>query len=111
MLASHPPFAEGLCRTGSGIEEPALGNAKGSIEQGQPAETQSSDVIGNVPIREAGGVSTYTTHPRSPAPSRQQPWVPDAAMGARLLCGVTLCLLGAGESWTHRGASEIPLPP
>ncbi|CAM9932029.1 unnamed protein product [Rangifer tarandus platyrhynchus] len=33
--------------------------------------------------------------PGSPVPSQQQPWVPDAAMGSRLLCCVTLCLLGA----------------
>ena len=45
-LPSHPSFAEGLCRTGNGIEEPALGPAKGSRGQGQPAETQSSEVIG-----------------------------------------------------------------
>ena len=110
-LTSHPLFAEGLCRTGNGIEEPALGNAKGSTEQGQPAETQSSDVIGKGSNQGSRWVSTYTSQPRSPAPSQQQPWVPDAAMGARLLCGVTLCLLGAGESWTHRGASEMPCLP
>ena len=46
VLNSQPPLAEGLCRTGKGIEEPALGPAKGSRGQGQPAETQSSDVIG-----------------------------------------------------------------
>ncbi|XP_043318289.1 uncharacterized protein LOC122437858 [Cervus canadensis] len=34
--------------------------------------------------------------PGRPAPSQQQPWVPDAAKGSRLLCWVTLCLLGAG---------------
>ena len=46
VLTSHPPFAEGLCGTGKGIEEPALGPGKGFSGQGQPAETQSSDVIG-----------------------------------------------------------------
>ncbi|KAI4543404.1 hypothetical protein MG293_006198 [Ovis ammon polii] len=37
-----------------------------------------------------------TTEARSPAPSQQQSWVPDVAMGSRLLCCVTLRLLGAG---------------
>ena len=46
VLTSHTPFAEGLYRTGKGIEEPALGPTKVSRGQGQPAETQRSDVIG-----------------------------------------------------------------
>ena len=32
-LTSHPPFAEGLCRTGNGIAEPALGSACIDTEQ------------------------------------------------------------------------------
>ena len=100
VLTSHPPFAEGLCKTRKGIEEPALGPAKGSSGQGQPAETESSDVISKCSNQGTGGSALYTTHPRSPAPSQQPPWVPDAAMGSRLLCCVTLCLLGAGEAWT-----------
>ena len=71
MHTSHPPFAEGLCRTGKGIEEPALGPAKGSSGQGQPAEAQSSDVIGKCSNQGTGGSALYTTHPRSPAPSQQ----------------------------------------
>ena len=99
MHTSHPPFAELLCRTGKGIEEPALGPPKGSSGQGQPAETQSSDVIiGKCSNQGTGGSELYATHPRSLSPSQQQSWVPDAAMGSRLLCCVTLCLLGAGVS-------------
>ena len=103
-LTSHPSFAEGLCRTGNGIEEPALGPAKGSRGQGQPAEAQSSDVISKFSNQGTGGSALYTTHSRSPTPSQQQPWLPDAAMGSRLLCCVTLCFLGAGESWTQCGS-------
>ena len=110
MLTSHPPLAEGLCRTGKGIEEPALGPAKGSSGQGQPAETQSSDVIGKCSNQGTGGLALYTTHPRSPAPSQQQSWVPDAAMGFRLLC-VTLCLLEQVSPAHSVGASEMSLPP
>ena len=44
-LPSHLSFLAAV-RTGNGIEEPALGPAKGSRGQGQPAETQSSEVIG-----------------------------------------------------------------
>ena len=35
VLTSHPPFAEGLCGTGKGIEEPALGPAKGFSGSGK----------------------------------------------------------------------------
>ena len=75
MHTSHPPFAEQLCRTGKGIEEPPLGPPKGSSGQGQPAETQSSDVIGQCSNQGTGGSALYTTHPRSPGPSQQQSWV------------------------------------
>jgi len=34
VLASHPPLAEGLCRTRNGLEEPALGPAKVSSDKG-----------------------------------------------------------------------------
>ena len=34
VLTSHPPFAEGLCRTGKGIEESAMDPAKGSSGSG-----------------------------------------------------------------------------
>ncbi|XDA75982.1 hypothetical protein R6Z07F_006148 [Ovis aries] len=96
-----PTLCWGLCRTGKGIEEPALGPAKGSRGQRQPAETQSSDVIGKCSNQGTGGSALYTTHPGSHAPSQQLSWVPDAAMGSRFLCCVTLCLLGAGDSWTQ----------
>ena len=33
VLASHPPFAEGLCRTGKGIEEPTMGPGQGPVDQ------------------------------------------------------------------------------
>ena len=88
VITSHPPFAEGLCGTGKGIEEPALGPAKGSRGQGQPAETQSSDVIGKCSNQGSRRVSTLHHSPRSPAPSQQLSWVPDAAVGSRLLCCV-----------------------
>ena len=67
-LTSHPPFAEGLCRTGKGIEEPALGPAKGSSGQGQPAETQSSDVIGKCSNQGNRRVSTLHHSPQEPRP-------------------------------------------
>ena len=67
------------------------------------------DIIGNAPIREAGGSALTPLSPGVP-PSQQQPWVPDTAMGARLLCGVTLCLLGAGESGHSADVSEMSLP-
>ena len=73
-LPSHLSFLAAV-RTGNGIEEPALGPAKGSWEQGQPAETQSSDVIGKCSNQGTGGSALYTTHPRSPASSQQQSWV------------------------------------
>ena len=66
----------------------------------QPAETQSSDIIGKCSNQGTGGSALTPPHPRSPAPSQQWSWVPDAAMGSRLLCYVTLYLLGAGEAWT-----------
>ena len=91
--------------------QPAETQSSGSSEQGQPAETQSSDVIGKGSNQGSRSVSTYTTQPRIPATSQQQPWVPDAAMGARLLCGVTLCLPGAGESGHSVDVPEMPLPP
>ena len=102
-LPSHLSFLAAV-RTGNSIEEPALGPAKGSWEQGQPAETQSSDVIGKCSNQGSRRVSTLYHTPKEPCPSQQQSWVPDAAMGSRLLCCVTLCLLGAGESWTQCGS-------
>ena len=48
-LPSHLSFLAAV-RTGNGIEEPALGPAKRSWGQGQPAETQSSDVIGKCSV-------------------------------------------------------------
>ena len=104
MHTSHPPFAEQLCRIGKGIEEPPLGPPKGSSGQGQPAETESSDVIGKCSNQGSRRVSTLHHSPQEAAASQQQSWVPDAAMGSRLLCCVTLCLLGAGESWIQRGS-------
>ena len=71
VLTLHPPLAEGLCRTRNGLEEPALGPAKVSSGEGQPAEAQSSDVIGKCSNQGTGGSALYTTHPRSPAPSQQ----------------------------------------
>ena len=103
-LTSHPSLLRAV-RSGNVIEAPALGPPKGSSGQGQPAETQSSDVIiGKCSNQGTGGSELYATHPRSLSPSQQQSWVPDAAMGSRLLCCVTLCLLGAGESWTQCGS-------
>uniref|UniRef100_A0A4W2FDP3 Uncharacterized LOC113890870 n=2 Tax=Bos indicus x Bos taurus TaxID=30522 RepID=A0A4W2FDP3_BOBOX len=96
MHTSHPPFAEQLCGTGKGIEELTLGPPKGSSGQGQPAETDNSDVIGKCSNQGSRRVSTVRHSPQEPRPSQQQSWVPDAAMGSRLLCCVTLCLLGAG---------------
>ena len=104
MHTSHPPFAEQLCGTGKGIEELTLGPPKGSSGQGQPAETDNSDVIGKCSNQGSRRVSTVHHSPQEPCPSQQQSWVPDAAMGSRLLCCVTLCLLGAGESWTQFGS-------
>ena len=68
MHTSHPPFAEGLCRTGKGIEEPALGPAKGSSGQGQPAETDSCDVIGKYSNQGSRRVSTLHHSPQEPRP-------------------------------------------
>ena len=104
VLTSHPPFAEGLCKTRKGIEEPALGPAKGSSGQGQPAETQSSDVIGKCSNQGSGRVSILHHSPQEPRPQPAAVLGPDAAMGSRLLCCVTLCLLGAGESSTQCGS-------
>ena len=59
VLTSHPPFAEGLCGTGKGIEEPALGPAKVSSGQGQPAETESSDIIGKCSRQGSRRISSY----------------------------------------------------
>ena len=66
VLTSHPLFAEGLCRTGKGIEEPALGPGKGSSGKRQPAETQSSDVIGKGSNQGSRRVSTYPLTPGAP---------------------------------------------
>ena len=33
VLTSHPAFDEGLCGTRKGIEEPALGPAKGPVKR------------------------------------------------------------------------------
>ena len=84
-LTSHPPFAEGLCRTGTGIEEPALGPAKGSRDQGQPAETQSSDIIGK--CSNQGTVGYHFTPLRPGAPPQASsspgflmlPWAPGSS--------------------------------
>ena len=57
-LTSHPSLLRAV-RTGKGTEEPALGPAKGSRGQGQPAETQSSDVIGKSSNQGSRRVSTY----------------------------------------------------
>ena len=59
MITSHPPFAEGLCGTGKGIEQPALGPSKGSRGQGQPAGTQSSDIIGKCSNQGSRRISSY----------------------------------------------------
>ena len=104
MHTSHPPFAEHLCRTGKRIQELNLGPPKGSSQQGQSAGTESSDVIGKCSNQGSRRVSTLHHSPQETAASQQQSWVPDAAMGSRLLCCVTLCLLGAGESWTQCGS-------
>ena len=93
VLTSHPAFDEGLCGTRKGIEEPALGPAKGSSGKGQPAETESSDVIGKCSNQGSRRVSTYPLNPGAPPPaSSSLSWVPDAAMGSRLLCCVSLLL-------------------
>ena len=68
VLTSHPPFAEGLCGTRKGIEEPALGPAKGSSGKGQPAETQSSNVIGKGSNQGSRRVSTLHHSPQEPSP-------------------------------------------
>ena len=60
---------EELCRTGKGIEEPALGPAKVSRGQGQPAETQRSDVIGKCSNQGSRRVSTYPFTPGAPPPA------------------------------------------
>ena len=73
VLTSHPPFAEGLCGTGKGIEEPALGPAKGSSGQGQPAETESSDVIGKFSNQGSRRVSTYPLNPGASPPASSSP--------------------------------------
>ena len=84
-LTSHPSFAEGLCRTGNGIEEPALGPAKGSRGQGQPAETQSSDVISKSPIRGQEGQHFTPLTPGAPPPASSSlgflmlPWAPGSS--------------------------------
>ena len=84
-LTSHPSFAEGLCRTGNGIEEPALGPAKGSRGQGQPAETQSSDVIDKCSNQGSRRVSTYPLirgdlPPASSSPGfLMLPWAPSSS--------------------------------
>ena len=104
MHTSHPPFAEQLCRIGKGIEEPPLGPPKGSSGQGQPAQTQSSDVIGKFSNQGSRRVSTLHHSPQEPRPQLVVVLGSYAAMGSRLLCCVTLCLLGAGESWIQRGS-------
>ena len=68
VLTSHPPFAEGLCGTGKGIEEPALGPAKGSSGKGQPAETQRSDVIGKCSSQGSRRVDTLHHSPQETCP-------------------------------------------
>ena len=85
VLTSHPPFAEGLCGTGKGIEEPALGPAKGSSGQGQPAETESSDVIGKCSSQGSRRVSTYPLNPGASPPASSSPgflmltWAPGSS--------------------------------
>ena len=111
VLTSHPPFAEGLCETRKGIEEPALGPAKGSSGKGQPAETESSDIIGKGSNQGSRRVSTPPHSPRSPAPSQQLSWVSDAAMGCRLLCCVTSSFWEQVSPGHSVGASETSLRP
>ena len=85
VLTSHPAFAEGLCRTRKGIEETALGPAKVSRGQGQPAETQSSDVIGKGSNQGSRRVSTYPLTPGAPPPASSGPgflmlpWAPGSS--------------------------------
>ena len=98
-----PTPCSGAGKGRKGIEGSPL-SWQGAQRTGQPAEAQSSDVIGKCSNQGAGGSALYTTHPRRPTPSQQLSWVPDAAMGSRLLCCVTLLLLGAGESWTQCGS-------
>ena len=64
MHTSHPPFAEQLCGTGKGIEELTLGPPKGSSGQGQPSETDNSDVIGKRSNQGSRRVSTVDHSPQ-----------------------------------------------
>ena len=100
---SYSPFVEGLFRTGKGIEEPALVTQGAQWTRAASRDT-SSDVIGKCSNQGSRRVSTLHHSLQEPAPSQQQSWVPDAAMGSRLLCCVTVCLLGAGESWIQCGS-------
>ena len=111
VLTSHPLFAEGLCRTGKGIEEPALGPGKGSSGKRQPAETQSSDVIGKGSNQGSRRVSTYPLTPGAPPPASSGPgflmlpWAPGSSA------------VGLSASWEQVspghsvGASEMSLHP
>ena len=93
-LTSHPPFAEG-CQDREWHRGASPGSACRDTEQGHHRQ-----------MLQSGNRKVSTLHHSSQEPCLQPAAVlgPDAVMGSRLLSCVTLCLLGAGESWTQCGS-------
>ena len=105
-----PTPCSGAVKGRKGIEGSRL-SWQGAQGTGQPAEAQSSDVIDKCSNQGSRWVSTLHQSPRSPLPSQQLSWVPDAAMGSRLLCCVTSSFWEQVRPGHSVGASEMSLHP
>ena len=105
-----PTPCSGAVKGRKGIEGSRL-SWQGAQWTGQPAEAQSIDVIDKCSNQGSRWVSTLHQSPRSPLPSQQLSWVPDAAMGSRLLCCVTSSFWEQVRPGHSVGASEMSLHP
>ena len=86
MLTSHPPFAEGLCRTGKGIEESTMDPAKGSSGSGNSLQRHRAVTSeANAPIREQEGQHFISLTRGVPPPASSGlgflmlPWAPGSS--------------------------------